>query len=714
MSERICSKCGAVLEEYEKFCTHCGQKYEEKKAKVCENCGNPLEDTDKFCTRCGCRVERAETQTAENVPEVESVSAAENTTLADAAAPAGNENIAEGEARTGTESAPAAASTQNTSTESGAQDSIYATDSIQTAPGGEASASGAAPDQPQPEENVKQKFSEKIKNLTQGSWKEKLHTGNKKTVIIVAAVAAVLVVGGVANAARISNFAHKTFSSPEKYYQYVEKQTAKDIASAAAAQYEGNLTMLSFPLGIGRLLLEDGSMEGELAIWLEEEGMDMLSMAGMAGVDLSWIEGGTISGKIAMDGNVLQAGGGVAVNKKQVVSASAVVDCDGESVYAQIPELTSIHLGADMDTLGMDIDADMIESLDLARQVLKELPDDKQVEKLVNKYLMIALGNVDDVSKKNKVLKAGSIKQKCTELEVTFDGDTLMNIMEEVLEEAKNDKELEKLIVSIADATGEVDGEEAYEAFLEGIEYAQDDIEDSYFGDEEIVMNVYVDGKGIIRGREIMSPYGESVKFAMPRKGSKFAFELSAWDETNKLGALEGEGKYSGSKLNGEFEIKAMGASIVECNVKDLDTEQLKKGFVNGSFSMQPSSSVRQMIEAAGVPVMGNIVPKLGLDMDLSSDGNQVAAKATLIYDEDALANIVCELKADENAKIALPKEKDVIFVEDAADVEDYLDEVDWEKVLTTLDDIGVPSQYTEMLENYLDMLEGFGLEQWN
>ena len=67
-----CVKCGAVLEEGQKFCTVCGTKVEEEPAApvyeepaapvqhmqslTCRSCGAALEEGQKFCTKCGTPV----------------------------------------------------------------------------------------------------------------------------------------------------------------------------------------------------------------------------------------------------------------------------------------------------------------------------------------------------------------------------------------------------------------------------------------------------------------------------------------------------------------------------------------------------------------------------------------------------------------------------------------------------------------------------------
>ena len=59
-----CLKCGAVLEEGQKFCTVCGTKVGEEPAApvqhmqslTCRSCGAALKEGQKFCTKCGTPV----------------------------------------------------------------------------------------------------------------------------------------------------------------------------------------------------------------------------------------------------------------------------------------------------------------------------------------------------------------------------------------------------------------------------------------------------------------------------------------------------------------------------------------------------------------------------------------------------------------------------------------------------------------------------------
>lgn len=55
----ICSSCGTVNSEGNKFCKQCGNKLisEPIQSKMCSNCGASMTDESAFCGECGTRVE---------------------------------------------------------------------------------------------------------------------------------------------------------------------------------------------------------------------------------------------------------------------------------------------------------------------------------------------------------------------------------------------------------------------------------------------------------------------------------------------------------------------------------------------------------------------------------------------------------------------------------------------------------------------------------
>ena len=93
----------------------------------------------------------------------------------------------------------------------------------------------------------------------------------------IAAVVVVLLV--VFNLSSIKNAAKRTFSSPENYYHWVEKNTAKEAAGTVSSIYANYF--------LDALKVYNMGTSAEVSVELDEAGQDMLSLAGAAGVDLS-------------------------------------------------------------------------------------------------------------------------------------------------------------------------------------------------------------------------------------------------------------------------------------------------------------------------------------------------------------------------------------------------------------------------------------------
>lgn len=109
----------------------------------------------------------------------------------------------------------------------------------------EAKAGGAGPDMSRVVESVSGAAAsalEGARNLTENvAQNEKVRKFfNKRNVIIIIAAVAVLLSGitAAANADNLENFFLKSFSSPEKYYQYVEKKNVESMSKVAAENYE--------------------------------------------------------------------------------------------------------------------------------------------------------------------------------------------------------------------------------------------------------------------------------------------------------------------------------------------------------------------------------------------------------------------------------------------------------------------------------------------
>ncbi|MGN0167984.1 MAG: zinc-ribbon domain-containing protein [Acetatifactor sp.] len=640
---------------------------------VCENCGKEVPEGDKFCTQCGWKVPVEEAKTEE--PAAEEVKAeepqAEETKTEE---PVAEEVKAE---------EPQA---EETKIEEAAAEEVKAEE-----PQAEEAKTGELPPSPtNPPEPEKKKF-------------------NKKIAIIIGSAAALMLVLIVANWATLTNTMKRTFSSPEKYYQWVEKNTVKDAAASAASIYSSYL--------LETLKVYDTGSSAELTLELGEAGQDMLSLAGLAGMDLSWFESATISYEGYSKDNVVQNSIGLGLGRDKLLTLDSIIDIEGENAYLAIPELSKSYIGVEMDDLSdysyyLDDSSDGVEYMDVLKTICERLPEEKQVQKLLAKYFDIALGCVEDVEmKKGKTLRAEGITQTCTELEVTIDADTVEDVLKAVLEEMEDDGDIKEIIIRLCDELAkqdmdgleDIDSEEVYEAFRDACKEARKDAKYAVDSDMELVMTLYVDKKGNVRGRTVEYDDGwDSFKLevANPHKGSKFGYKASA-DVDGQEFAVTGSGKDSNGTINGDFSVKYNGAGIVDITAKKFDTDSLKKGCLNGEFTVKASSGIsRALGMASTASFLSDMV--LSIDVSMSSSSNKLIVSLT--EDGDNWGSVTLAASRKSGKRASVPSEKKTIFVEDEDDFEDYWDTIEWDSFLKKLDKTALPSDVVDYVEDIADM----------
>lgn len=527
-----------------------------------------------------------------------------------------------------------------------------------------------------------------------------------------AAVAVViLLAAALINFQRIDNFVHRTFSSPERYYRYVEKKAVKEMSANIAACYE---TML-----LDSLNFYDKSIEGELKVELEEEGQEMLGLLSLAGINATWIENVSVRGVSSIKGDTVFMEGGFNLNDTDILTGKVLLDTETECLYTRLPELNEKYLGID---IGEDEDfEEILEMFPRMQQSNKEsieaMPGQRDMEKLMNRYALLALSCIDEVSKEKDILSVDDVSQKCTKLKITIDTETFCEMMEVVLEQMKDDKDIEKIVTGIAEANNDstklllgesADAEDVCKMFREEIEEFLEELDGikDYDADEKIEMQVYVDGKGKIKGR-IINCGGMTISVLAPRKGSRIGYELSVREDGESI-ELSGMGKKSGDTVTGDFDLKYNGAALINITAGKLNVEDMKKGLMNGQVTVQAAPTIGRVL---GTVSGLSVLEELSVTMDFSSSEKQYSCKVSVAYDDKAMANISAFVKSGKGTSVSAPGKGSVVMIDDYEDtdaLEEWLEELDLNKLVSNLDKAGVPDEYTDELEEIADSMDDF------
>ena len=94
----------------------------------------------------------------------------------------------------------------------------------------------------------------------------------------------------------------------------------------------------------------------------------------------------------------------------------------------------------------------------------------------------------------------------------------------------------------------------------------------------------------------------------------------------------------------------------------------------------------------------------LQIDMDTNLKGGTVAF--TILDGEDVFGKITVEAKTDKGTKLPKVSSKDAIDADDEDWVEEWVEDVDWDKFIKSLEKAEVPDEYIEMLEDAVEDLE--------
>lgn len=530
--------------------------------------------------------------------------------------------------------------------------------------------------------------------------------GSKKLPIIAAiAVAVVALVLILINITVVANFLRRSFSSPEEYYRYVEQKKVKELSADAGEMYERFF--------LRYLDISDRNVSVKAGMKLGEGGQDVVNFLGLTGVDLSWLNSASVQLDTSIQEDALSMGIGLGVNDVDIASGNVVMDMEDGAMYVQVPEINKQYMGAKAYDYSFD---DIQEAWEMLEMVEKVYPDRAEAQRLVERYLMTVLSCTDDVSKATEVLKVQGVQQKCTVLTVEVKYDTLADMVLAVLQEARNDKDIERIIKDAAEVAAYsddiMDPEETYELFLEEIddeiEEMEEILEDGDFDDETAFeMKVYVNNRGEVVGRSIEIEEEEIlVKMLMPEKGRQFGCEFSYQDYYTDPVKLTGSGKRNGDKIDGDFILEYDDVEILEIETAGLNTKDARKGMLNGRINLVLSEDIGTFIYGYEYMPGISMIDGMELTLDCKTGEDSFDCNIGVSLRDKKLVDLVTSYKNAKGSSVVIPGNSDVVMIDDVDDLAEWLSTMELSGLSSSLKKADVPSEVTEAL----DELDGMDL----
>ena len=508
----------------------------------------------------------------------------------------------------------------------------------------------------------------------------------------------------------ISTAIAEKFSTPEEFYQTIETNQASELSGHVSSAYNNIFLSNAGSDDIsaaGTLRIEPGDKLRALALEFVGAQLDQLN----PGDDLSWLKALSLTYDVSRKDALLGVNAALQLNGADLAHLNTVVQTEDGRVWLCVPELSDKYMETTLEDLNLDslplsggdlFDAVSPEDAEKFDPIVDALPDDKTVEAVLNRYLNEAIDCVGAVEKDTGTLSAEDVSAEYTVLTTTITPETVVKIVETLGPKLKEDKDIKKIILDVAAASGE-EGEPKYQEFLDGIdELLADTSGITENMTDDIVMTVYLDKSGDVHGRVIDSGKTK-LELMMPEDGSQFGLTLRYTQNDDELFLLTGSGKRSGDKLTGMLDLTLGGEYYAELALDGFDVEKFKDGYLVGGVEVRPTASLTGMlIETLGgedaLPAsVRSLFDSLTLRLDMNTSNDKAEIRLTVTNGSEKLVTISID-----GTKAAAKKLAAVTGVEPDEWVSDIsLDKL--ETVVANIEKAGVPVAYTDLLDAALD-----------
>ena len=302
-------------------------------------------------------------------------------------------------------------------------------------------------------------------------------------------------------------------------------------------------------------------------------------------------------------------------------------------------------------------------------------------------------------------MTAQGITEKLDVLSTTIDYATGVKIAKAVLEQAKTDEDIKKIVNDFCTIINNIDEESgfSYKDFIDEIDNALKEIENDNGEDDNTVINVKVyvrDGK--VTGRSFVVNNGEDDEMAFnmleTRKGENFGYEVKV-DAEEQTVSVTAKGTVKDEHYTCEFTISSDDADILEGSMTDCYFDRDDFAMI-GTFTGSYTSEFSDMI-GEDTSELSEIFSTLKITFTsekdkCSIDFSALGVKALTI---DVTRNPEPSFKAKE---FKAPADDDCVNIETADDFGTWAESIDLSKIPEILKKAGIPEDLLTSLAGAL------------
>ena len=544
----------------------------------------------------------------------------------------------------------------------------------------------------------KDEFTTELSETTGSTLKKQKKLGKKGICIIAGVVTCVIaVLLFVLNFSVISNTVRRTVTSPASYYRYVEKKnTTKVLQNVVTGMYAQ--TPKNW---------DNFYSSNTMTVELNDYTMDLVSA--LTGLNhLSWLQYIGMTATASMQHDIMESNLSVMLGEEAMlvanplVSLQTIYDLKKEEVYVQIPELSKSYMG--MQFKNME-DAQMPAIPELYQMI----PTEEQINTLIQRYSKLFLSNIEQVEMSKDVVTTQSLTKDVHTLTVTLDAKTIKAALLELIEEAKEDEIILELLQNFDKVSADAEFS-FYDAFMTILQESEVELAawDAERDTQYVLMNVYVDKRGTICGRDISlcDASGETniVSYAFIQDGTYIEAEATLRGALNCH--VVGSASIKKNNVNGTIVCHVNGEEFLQITLENFKVTELVQGKTSGTVKV---ALLKGFSDALGlnkdVAFLLAVFSDYFLQIDLYVE--EKSAVYTYSLCDNSVSYITVTVNSSQGTPtMTPPSPTDVISVEDEAGVNAWLQTIDFEKVKEHLKTTPLPEEWISLIEIFTEQFQ--------
>lgn len=407
---------------------------------------------------------------------------------------------------------------------------------------------------------------------------KKKHNGKLIAIFVVLAVILAGSITAFANRNKLANTLAIMTKSSSEYYAYIEQKNLDTQIDTFTKYYGKSLDYY-----------KDGlSTENNLTFTISPEFAMMMGLTEIKPISAQF-ESSTKKG-------LSNFSGALSYDNKALASLEMLFDMNTYDYYFKVPELSSAYLLMSIKNIMeaetiVDTEFDYTEYMNNISTLLDGgLLSEETLNIMLKKYSSDVYHNIKTVEiEKNAEVTASNITSSYHKIAVTMTDKDLYNIAMAVLEDAKADKDLVKILVAL-----QVLAENEYN---EAIETAINDLkanEATLTNEPMLSMILYVDGNGNIMGREFnaIDDSNTSFGYTTTKNGTDIGFDVWFKENDTNVFQITADGTTNKDGFTGDSVIAVNyydefygETTATKLNVA-LENVKMENNYLDGKFTL--------------------------------------------------------------------------------------------------------------------------------